>query len=217
MTLKFQKMITRLCMPALLVTLCFSSTAAANPNSLGVEVIPRQIKGVWYLPVKESAQAMGYKVKWNQQNKQIEISKGANWTTVTIGKNAYFFAKMAPTELSAPPMLLNGVSLVPVEFFPHILKLNLSVVNNKYYLNGEEFAEHTGYIQKIEPGAQSKMVYISAKDKTDNYEDMTILHVFAQTLVQTELTPGKLITAQSPPIMALSLPGQTSANIIFAP
>jgi len=174
-------------------TLCTLCTAIAAParaseplsvasSNFKFEVFPTKIDGVWYLPLRSTAAKSGFTTKWNAAERKIEISKGAQWTSVIIGVNSYFFAKMAPVALTAAPVLQDGGTMIPVEFFTQILKINLTLENEKFFLNNNDFSEQIGYIQKIEPGAQSTMVYISSMQKTTKMEDMVIVHVFAETL-----------------------------------
>ncbi|WP_127531243.1 PdaC/SigV domain-containing protein [Paenibacillus kobensis] len=77
------------------------------------------------VPLRQAAEALGYKIVWNNRTQSVELSRGAQWTSVTVGKNSYFANKMAPVKLSAAPTVIKGTVYVPVHFFDSILKLRV--------------------------------------------------------------------------------------------
>ncbi|MNG16012.1 Protease inhibitor precursor [compost metagenome] len=82
--------------------------------------------GVSLVPFRKVAEALGYTVKWNQETYAAELTKGAQWTSVSVGKDSYFFAKMAPVALGAAPVILNDSLYVPVKFVSDILKADVT-------------------------------------------------------------------------------------------
>lgn len=84
--------------------------------------------GAHYIPLRKAAEALGYKVKWSNKTQSAEISRDAQWTSVTVGKNSYIINKMAPIQLFAAPKLIKGSLYVPDEFFSKVL--HLDVKNN---------------------------------------------------------------------------------------
>lgn len=82
--------------------------------------------GVSLVPFRKVAEALGYTVKWNQDTYSAELLKGAQWTSVSVGKDSYFFAKMAPVALGAAPVIQNDSLLVPVAFVSDILKASVT-------------------------------------------------------------------------------------------
>jgi hypothetical protein len=85
--------------------------------------------GVSLVPFRKVAEGLGYTVKWNQDTYAAELTKGAQWTSVSVGKDSYFFAKMAPVALGAAPVILNDSLYVPVKFLSDILKANVTTVS----------------------------------------------------------------------------------------
>ncbi|NEW08303.1 DUF4163 domain-containing protein [Paenibacillus sp. SYP-B3998] len=77
--------------------------------------------GIAMVPFRQVAEALGYKVKWNQDTRSAELNKGTQWTSVTVGKDAYFFARMAPVALGAAPVIQNETLYVPLKFVSDIL------------------------------------------------------------------------------------------------
>ncbi|OCT13295.1 hypothetical protein A8709_03295 [Paenibacillus pectinilyticus] len=82
--------------------------------------------GVSLVPFRKVAEALGYTVKWNQDTYAAEVMKGAQWTSVSVGKDSYFFAKMAPVALGAAPVILNDSLYVPVKFVSDILRADVT-------------------------------------------------------------------------------------------
>ncbi|MBE1443159.1 PdaC/SigV domain-containing protein [Paenibacillus sp. OAS669] len=83
--------------------------------------------GTAFAPLRAVAGDLGFKLQWNAEKMQAEINKGAQWTAVTVGKDAYTYNKMAPISLGAAPFINEEGSLyVPVSFFDRILKAEVS-------------------------------------------------------------------------------------------
>ncbi|SDN24609.1 protein of unknown function [Paenibacillus sp. yr247] len=78
-------------------------------------------QGVNLVPFRKVAEGLGYEVKWNQETYSAEVKKGAQWTSVTVGNDHYFFAKMAPVTLGAAPVIQNDTLYVPLKFVTDIL------------------------------------------------------------------------------------------------
>ncbi|MCY9661133.1 stalk domain-containing protein [Paenibacillus chondroitinus] len=79
-------------------------------------------EGVSLVPFRKVAEGLGYEVTWNQATYAAEVHKGAQWTSVTVGKDSYFYAKMAPVSLGAAPVIQNDILYVPLKFVSDILK-----------------------------------------------------------------------------------------------
>lgn len=90
--------------------------------------------GVSLVPFRKVAEGLGYTVKWNQDTYSAEVTKGAQWTSVSVGKDSYFFAKMAPVSLGAAPVILNDSLYVPVKFVSEILKADVTTVSTGIHI-----------------------------------------------------------------------------------
>ncbi len=80
-------------------------------------------KGMLMVSLRDVANQLNYEVNWNQRTKTADIKKGAQWTSVTLGKDSYFFAKMAPKALGSAPVLQHNKVYVPVTFVSQILRI----------------------------------------------------------------------------------------------
>lgn len=82
-------------------------------------------EGVSLVPLRKVAEGLGYEVKWNQETYAAELKKGAGWTSVSVGQDSYFFAKMTPVTLGTAPVILNDTLYVPLKFVTDILRANV--------------------------------------------------------------------------------------------
>ncbi|MGG1551907.1 stalk domain-containing protein [Paenibacillus ferrarius] len=89
---------------------------------LGAADLGSNESGVQLIPLRKVAEGLGYTVKWNQDTYAAELSKGAEWTSVRVGKDSYSYARMAPVELGAAPVIKNDTLYVPLKFASDILK-----------------------------------------------------------------------------------------------
>lgn len=96
-----------------------------NEKSLELPLISEN--DIVLIPVREIAESLGYDVIWNGHNNPIEISKGAQWTSIQLGDNSYTFAKMSPFELEKAPKLINSKTYVPVSFINEVLKTDTNI------------------------------------------------------------------------------------------
>jgi len=81
------------------------------------------------LPLRTIAESLGYKVIWHEENKTVELQNGPNTMLVTIGSKIYGKLKMA-VPLNHAPELVNGKTLVPVEFFTELMGLKVEINNS---------------------------------------------------------------------------------------
>ncbi|MEK5254620.1 stalk domain-containing protein [Paenibacillus sp. FSL F4-0125] len=81
--------------------------------------------GVLMLSLRDLANQLNYELKWNQATKTSELMKGAQWASVSINKDSYFIAKMAPKALGTAPVLQDNKTYVPVQFVTDILHIEV--------------------------------------------------------------------------------------------
>lgn len=77
-------------------------------------------KGVTMIPLRFVAEELDYEVKWNNEDRSVELLRGPQWSLVTIGKDSYNFARMH-IELGTAPIILNDHTFVPVSFAEQVL------------------------------------------------------------------------------------------------
>ena len=75
------------------------------------------------LPLRSTAEKLGFKVIWNEENQSIDLDDGEVKTKVYIGKDNYYMASStaigmsAPTALGAAPILKDDKTYVPAGMF----------------------------------------------------------------------------------------------------
>jgi hypothetical protein len=178
---------------------------------------PTVVNGNLMIPLRETLETLGYEINWNNDTRSVDIHKSSQWTSIKINENRYFKNRMAPQPLSHAPVIIDGSTYIPVEFLNIILDLGLSVNEGNLTVSENDMAIHSGYIQTIDYKADGKIsITISSKEMPDNLSDLTIIHASTDTTYfNTTLKQGKLIHVVSPPIMTMSLPGQTSSVVIY--
>lgn len=82
-------------------------------------------QGVLMLSLRDLANQLNFQLKWNPSTKTSELMKGAQWTSVSINKDSYFIAKMAPKALGIAPVLQDNKTYVPVQFVTDILQIEV--------------------------------------------------------------------------------------------
>ncbi|GLX67269.1 PdaC/SigV domain-containing protein [Paenibacillus glycanilyticus] len=109
-----------------IINIPVDETTSVGPSfTLSTKDLAAGPNGSHFVPLRKAAEALGYKVKWSNKTQSAEISRDAQWTSVTQGKNSYIINKMAPIELFAAPKFIKGSLYVPDEFFSKILQLDL--------------------------------------------------------------------------------------------
>ncbi len=169
------------------------------------------------IPLSSTLKALGYEVSWNGETRAVDIQKGAQWTSIKIGENAYFKNRMAARPLSAEPIIIDGYTYVPAEFLVEILGLGVQIESGSLILTDAEAVVHSGYVTDIRFDETGTMTITIAdeKDSTD-YMNATVIHTSdAFTYYNTEVKVGSYIHVASPMVMTMSLPPQTSGYIVY--
>lgn len=192
-------------------------TASYKGQTINFDVVPQEINGIIMFPLRAMLEEMGYVVKWDGVSRSVEISKDAQWTKITIGENAYFKNKMAPTSLSHAPVLVENRTMVPAEFFSVILDKGLEIDKKHVTWYDEEYAVHSGVVKEITDGENGKIAVLIATDLENGNSDFDlIIHTSEEsTIYNLELKEGKFIHCVCSPIMLLSIPGQTGGYILY--
>lgn len=69
------------------------------------------------VPLRAVAEALGHEVTWLPESQSVMVGKA----TLSIGKDAYAFARMAHKSLGTVPVVIEGRTFVPLSFFGEIL------------------------------------------------------------------------------------------------
>lgn len=80
----------------------------------------------WMMPIRDVGVALGYDVKWNEETRVTELTKGNNYATANAKEDMYGFAKEI-VQLGKASEIKNGRMYVPVSFIKDVLKLDSEV------------------------------------------------------------------------------------------
>lgn len=82
------------------------------------------------VPVRATAEALGFTVTWNGEKQSVNLDNGSMQTDLSIGQDKYLvyvsedsgaIGMSAPFSLGAAPTVINGLTYVPVELFRVLL------------------------------------------------------------------------------------------------
>ncbi|WP_217560761.1 stalk domain-containing protein [Paenibacillus sp. GbtcB18] len=115
------------------------SSSAPSSLVVGGEVLSAKqgslyttAEGTTMVPLRVTAEKLGFQLKWNQEQWAAELSKGAVWTSVYKNKDAYTINKMAPISLGEAAVIKeDGNMYVPASFFSKILKADVTVTGDQ--------------------------------------------------------------------------------------
>lgn len=184
---------------------------------IAFDVKPQVIDQKVMVPLRAIAEALGYEVIWNNTTRSVDLIQGPNFTTVYIGQNSYFKHRMAPRELSVAPVIIDGRTLVPMEFITEILGYGFTYNDKQVTLDDEPLTTLSGYISDIQVLDDYRMVFVAPR-KDDDVEmwEQTVLIVTEETMINRgPLAIGEMIHGVHQNVMTMSIPGQTSAVIIY--
>ena len=191
------------------------SGVVVSNEMLEMDTTIQTIDGVTMVPVAETLKALGYDVKWVSETQSIEISKGAQWTSITLGKNAYFKNKMAARPLSAAPVIYNNRAMVPVEFFNVILDLGIQVKEGQIEFNDYDMGVYSGYIKEIKINDKGTVSLFLTYEEGAEMVDVVIHTSNETTFVQGSIKVGDQINALTSMATTRSIPPQTAGYIIY--
>ena len=85
--------------------------------------------GTKMIPLRKVSEALGFQVTWNAETKSVETLKGVNWSTLSIGRNNYNFAKML-IRLESAPIIVESKTYVPASFAEKVLQAEVIYQND---------------------------------------------------------------------------------------
>ncbi|SEN84913.1 stalk domain-containing protein [Paenibacillus sp. OV219] len=83
-------------------------------------------EGVAMASLRPIAVQLGYTLGWNAKTQTVELTKGAQWTSLQVGKDRYTYARMAPFTLGTAPVVNAKTIYVPLTFFSQVLKAQVA-------------------------------------------------------------------------------------------
>jgi len=76
------------------------------------------------VPLRAVAEALDYEVRWEDATRSIYLN---NVISLSIGNDYYTYARMAPIELGVAPVIVDGLTYVPLSFFREVVRMNNAI------------------------------------------------------------------------------------------
>lgn len=93
----------------------------------------RNDDGVTMLPLRKIAEALDFAVQWEQESQSIFLG---NQITLKIGADYYTYMRTAPISLGTAPVLVEGNTYVPFDFFKEVAKITtIEIKDNQIIIN----------------------------------------------------------------------------------
>lgn len=113
-------------------------TVILNGKEFSTEELAKDVfeqDGIYFLPVRAICEAAGLEVKWDNELRAVSVGTIPMGVTFNIGVNAYTKARMAHQTLSAAPVIVEGRTFVPADFFTEILEAKISTADGEVSVN----------------------------------------------------------------------------------
>lgn len=171
-------------------------------------VIAADVNGVKMIPLRSVAEGLGYTVTWTGESRSIDLTKGAQFITMSIDKDEYAFSRRAPQALGACPTLVGDLTYVPLTFIDEII--------GGYYSENED-----GTYKVVNPSIVT--VTEIAEDGALTVEDdslgTVIVYISEETVITagdaeaaaSDIEAGMVLEVEYSAAMTASLPPQTTA------
>ena len=189
-----------------------------NPITIGNVTLERSYlvneDDTTFIPIKVVAEALGYQVKWFQEDRHVELIKGARFITIKTTENYFTFSKMAPIKLSSPAFIKDGTTYVPTDFVSEIL-------GGGVYENEGKIEIYSEISDKVSTGGfvitsiEDQKIYTTLNGGEAhillNKETLIKDHADHQILTLDDLKVGDTLKITHPSIMLMIYPPQYNA------
>ena len=168
------------------------------------------VNGNVMIPLRQVAEGLGYTVNWVAESRSVELTRGAQFVTMSIDKDSYAFSRRAPQELGVAPTLIGDLTYVPVNFVTDI-------IDGFYNANEDGTAKIVlpNFATVTEIGEDNSIVVL------DDFLGEVVVFVTEESQITKgldrriygidDLSVGTRIEIEYSPAMAQSLPPQASA------
>lgn len=163
------------------------------------------------VPVAKTLRSLGYDVQWHGDTRTVHISKD-DWSTVlSIDENSYTSNEIS---LSHPPTIVQGVTLVPIEFFYEVMSLGYTIEEDRVLVGQEGTTVYEGYLKGMDVQddvTRFEIGYASSESDVD-----VVVYVYQDTAwVQKDFKIGDKIHVITSMMSTKSLPPQTTGYIVY--
>lgn len=178
------------------------------------------------LPLREIAKALGYEIKWNNEDRSAELTKANTpiWSLVQTDKDEYNENKML-VKLGTAPANILGTLYVPAKYFSDVLHHGVVVEGATVAVTSEaseaedvKTIKANGVITAVHNDENRKSVHINGAGPDGillNVDENTvILNAAGEKIELKDLSLGLDVEVVHSMAMTMSLPGQTYASEI---
>lgn len=225
---------------AMLVTAAVSVSAeydpnkVVDPNAISTKMLVPQFKinvnsedveapapfeneeGTLMIPLRALTEKLGFEVQWIGETGTIILTKGPVYITMSAFEDGYTFSKTAPMLLGTKPILIDGVTFIPVNFVTDVLKGAYKIEMDGTIKIYDEANSNIALIDEI--NAEEKQITV-----TDITKGKVVLNVSDETLVTDEegnavkfdeLLVGNTLKVTYGEAMTMSLPPMNNPQVI---
>ena len=196
-----------------------------NNNEISAEYIKAE-DGAVMIPLRAVCEELGFEVKWIEESRTIELTKGAVFITCSPDMDGYAFSRMAHQPLGKAPMLVDGVTYVPADFIPEILGGRLYPWDTPYTIlvpgaPSEEEAvvediTASVYATEIGEDTVSVMDFVYGEVILNVTEETEITDAEGKKIELSDLDMSTQLEVVYGEAMTMSIPAQTNAIKIKA-
>ncbi|MBR2476803.1 MAG: copper amine oxidase N-terminal domain-containing protein [Clostridia bacterium] len=186
-------------------------------NGADVEApTPFEKDGNVMIPLRALTEALGFTVEWQGETGTIILSRGPVYITMSAFEDGYTFSKTAPAMLGTAPILIDGVTYVPVTFVDQILGGGYRFDENMVIAIYDAEYKNVALIEEI--NAEEKQITVN-----DIIMGEVVLNIADETYITDEegtavafddLEVGMTLKITYSEMMTRSLPPQNTPEVI---
>lgn len=115
-----------------------------NGNTLSTKAVLKD--GVWAVPMRETAEALGLEVSWDSSNRVATMQSDSRIMNIKIGEDLYVSAATqesgligmtSPQNLGCKAYIENDLTWIPAKAFEVLVGFNVNVDNNKVTITAQ--------------------------------------------------------------------------------
>lgn len=168
------------------------------------------------IPLRALTEALGFTVEWQGETGTIILSRGPVYITMNAFADGYTFSRTAPMMLGTAPILIDGVTYVPVTFVDEVLGGGYRFDENNVIAIYDAEYKNVALIDAI--NAEEKQITVN-----DIIRGAVVLNIADETYITDEdgtavafgdLEVGMTLKITYSEMMTRSLPPQNTPEVI---
>lgn len=200
-----------------IATKAIASGAILNLNGVDYEIpAPYTTEnGTLMIPLRATAEAMGFDVQWHGDTGDITLENGALYVKMNAFADGYSFSKMAAVKLGTAPIAENGMTFVPAEFITEVMGGDYRTTENGIKMVWGEMKD-VAVIDSVDSDEKQLTVTDTIKGEVVlNIDDNTyITDQEGNEIAFADLTEGLTLRVTYSDMMTRSIPPQNAPQVI---